>query len=39
MATLTVWKFPSAGGAQEAVHTLVRLQGEELIKVQDAAVV
>lgn len=39
MATLTVWKFPSAGGAQEAVHTLERLQGEELIKVQDAAVV
>jgi uncharacterized membrane protein len=39
MATLTVWKFPTAGGAEEAVRTLERLQGEELIKVQDAAVV
>lgn len=39
MSTLTVWKFPSAGGAQEAVRTLERLQSEHLIEVQDAAVV
>ena len=39
MATLTVWKFPTAGGAEEAVRTLERLQGEELIKVHDAAIV
>jgi len=39
MATLTVWKFPKAEGADEAVRTLERLQGEELIKVHDAAVV
>lgn len=39
MATLTVWKFPTAGGAEEAVRTLERLQSQELIKVQDAAVV
>jgi uncharacterized membrane protein len=39
MATLTVWKFPSADGANEAIHTLERLQGEELIKVLDGAVV
>ncbi|HEY3828664.1 MAG TPA: DUF1269 domain-containing protein [Solirubrobacteraceae bacterium] len=39
MATLTVWKFASAGGAEEAVRTLERLQGEELIQIHDAAVV
>jgi uncharacterized membrane protein len=39
MATLTVWKFPDAGGADTAVVTLEQLQREELIKVQDAAVV
>lgn len=39
MATLTVWKFPAAGGAEEAVRTLEKLQGEQLIKLQDAAVV
>jgi uncharacterized membrane protein len=39
MATLTVWKFPTADGAEEAVRTLERLQGEALITVQDAAVV
>jgi uncharacterized membrane protein len=39
MATLTVWKFPTAGGAEEAIRTLERLQGEELIKVHDGAVV
>jgi uncharacterized membrane protein len=39
MATLTVWKFPSANGAEEAVRTLEQLQGEALIQVHDAAMV
>jgi len=39
MATLTVWKFPEENGAEQAVHTLERLQKEEIIKVHDAAVV
>jgi uncharacterized membrane protein len=39
MATLTVWKFPTAAGAEEAVKTLERLQSEELIQVHDAAMV
>jgi uncharacterized membrane protein len=37
MATLTVWKFPTASGADEAVRTLEQLQAQELIKVHDAA--
>jgi uncharacterized membrane protein len=39
MATLTVWKFGTAGGADDALNTLERLQKEELIKVHDGAVV
>lgn len=39
MATLTVWKFPDAEGADAAVGILEQLQREELIKVHDAAVV
>jgi uncharacterized membrane protein len=39
MATLTVWKFPTADSADEAVRTLEQLQSQELIKVHDAAVV
>jgi uncharacterized membrane protein len=39
MATLTVWKFPSAGGADEALYKLEQLQKEELITVHDGAVV
>ncbi len=39
MATLTVWKFPTADAAEEAVRTLEQLQSQELIKVHDAAVV
>ena len=39
MATLTVWKFPTALGAEQAVHTLEQLQKQELIKVHDAALV
>jgi uncharacterized membrane protein len=39
MATLTVWKFHTAGGADDALHTMERLQKEELINVHDGAVV
>jgi uncharacterized membrane protein len=39
MATFTVWKFDSAGGAEQALGTLERLQKEELIQVHDAAIV
>jgi len=39
MATFTVWKFDNAGGADETLSTLERLQKEELIRVLDAAIV
>lgn len=39
MATFTVWKFDSAGGAEGALSTLEGLQKQELIKVHDAAIV
>jgi uncharacterized membrane protein len=39
MATLSVWKFPTATGADQAEATLEQLQKEELIKVHDAAIV
>jgi uncharacterized membrane protein len=39
MATLTVWRFDTTGGADSALATLERLQKEELIRVHDAAVV
>jgi len=39
MATLTVWKFDSPTGADDAVVTLEGLAKEELIKVHDAATV
>jgi uncharacterized membrane protein len=39
MATLTVWKFDSAGGAENALTALERMQKEELIKIDDAAYV
>jgi uncharacterized membrane protein len=39
MATLTVWRFAGAGGAQQAVDTLKSLQSQELIKIHDAAIV
>ncbi len=39
MATLTVWKFPTADGAESAVATLKDLQRQELIQVHDAATV
>ncbi|HKC27379.1 MAG TPA: DUF1269 domain-containing protein [Jatrophihabitans sp.] len=39
MATMTVWKFPSPEGAEAAEDTLLELQKEGLIKIEDAAVV
>ena len=39
MATFTVWKFDSAGGAGDTLVTLERLQKEELIQVLDGATV
>jgi len=39
MATMTVWKFPTANGAQIAEGTLKDLQRRELIQIHDAAIV
>lgn len=39
MATLTVWKFDTATGADEAVSTLESLSKQELITIHDAATV
>lgn len=39
MATLTVLKFPSSGGARAVLGTLEDLQRQQLIKVHDAAIV
>jgi uncharacterized membrane protein len=39
MATMTVWKFPTADGAEGAEQTLKRLDKEGLINVHDAAIV
>jgi uncharacterized membrane protein len=39
MATLTVWKFDSAGGAENALALLERMQKEELLQVTDGAYV
>jgi uncharacterized membrane protein len=39
MATLTVWKFEEADAAQRALSTLEDLQRQQLITVQDGAVV
>jgi len=39
MATLTVWKFPTADGAAVAEATLKDLQRQELIQLHDAAIV
>src|SRR4051812_9890912 len=38
-ATMTVWKFPTANGADIAESTLKDLQKRELIKIHDAAIV
>ncbi|HST38049.1 MAG TPA: DUF1269 domain-containing protein, partial [Conexibacter sp.] len=39
MATLTVWRFDDAAGAENAVATLQDLQRQELIQLHDAATV
>jgi uncharacterized membrane protein len=39
MATLTVWKFDTPEGADQAVNTLEGLSRQQLIKVHDAAIV
>jgi uncharacterized membrane protein len=39
MATLTVWKFDTADGADQALETLLRLESEELLDLVDGAVV
>lgn len=39
MATLTVWKFPDADAAEQATETLSSLQSQNLITVQDSAIV
>ena len=39
MATLTVWRFPTAEGAERTLATLERLQAEELVRIHDAAIV
>ena len=39
MATLTAWAFDSVDGAEQASQRLQALQAQELIKIQDAAVV
>jgi uncharacterized membrane protein len=39
MATMTVWKFPTANGAAIAEDTLKDLQRRELIQIHDAAMV
>jgi uncharacterized membrane protein len=39
MATLTVWKFPTPDGADNALSKLESLQKQELIQVHDGAVV
>src|SRR3954470_2174006 len=39
MATLTAWKFDSAGGAENALALLERMQKEELVTVVDGAYV
>lgn len=39
MTTLSIWKFTSPDGAEQALRTLSRLQAERLVVVQDASVV
>src|SRR6266487_1082686 len=39
MATLVVFKFPTADGAQTMLYTLEGLQKQQLIQVQDGAIV
>ncbi|SDY59532.1 Uncharacterized membrane protein [Amycolatopsis xylanica] len=39
MATLTVWRFDTAGGARAALELLDSLMGQHLVQVDDAALV
>jgi uncharacterized membrane protein len=39
MATLTAWVFPGVGDADQAIAKLQALQSQQLINIQDAAVV
>ena len=39
MATLTVWKFETPQGAQEALNKLIDLSKQQLIQSGDAAIV
>src|SRR3954468_2685680 len=39
MASLTVWEFDSAGGAENALTLLERMQKEELLHIDDGAYV
>ncbi len=39
MATLTAWAFPTVDGADQAVERVKQLQSQELIRLQDAAIV
>jgi uncharacterized membrane protein len=39
MATLTVWRFDTAAGAENALSTLERMQKEELLQISDGAYV
>jgi uncharacterized membrane protein len=39
VATLTAWAFPTVDGAEQAVGHVQQLQTQELIKLQDAAIV
>lgn len=39
MSTLTVWKFDTPQGAQEALNKLIDLSKQQLIDVNDAAIV
>ena len=38
MATLVVFKFPTAEGAQTMLSTLASLQKQQLIQIQDGAI-
>ena len=39
MATLTVLKFPTAQGAENMLSMLQTLQGQQLIQIEDGAIV
>ena len=39
MATLTAWAFPGSGDAERAVEQLKALQAQQLVTIQDAAIV